>query len=193
MVRLLTRAAILAFTLLVSGCYTDFGTVVPGDTSDMTAATAPKPASHIQAGDKIKLVVYGEDSLSGLYDVSPSGSVSLPLIGTIDAVGHSRSDLEKQIARRYSNFVKGAKVTVNVIEYRPFYVMGEVLKPGKYPYESGLNAMTAISTAGGLTYRASKSSILIQRPGEDVWHEYPLTASVSVGPGDLVRVPERYF
>jgi len=193
MVRVLSRVAVLAFGLLVSGCYTDFGTVVPGDATEATASVPLKTTNQIQAGDKIKLVVYGEDTLSGLYEVSPSGTVSLPLIGTLDAVGHTRAELEKQIASRYANFVKGAKVTVNVIEYRPFYVMGEVLKPGKYPYESGLNAMTAISTAGGLTYRASKSAVLIQRPGEDVWHEYPLTASVLVGPGDLIRIPERYF
>jgi protein involved in polysaccharide export with SLBB domain len=72
-------------------------------------------------------------------------------------------------------------------------VMGEVLRPGKYPYESGLTAMSAISTAGGLTYRASRSVVLVQRAGEDVWHEYPLTGAVLVGPGDVVRVPERYF
>jgi protein involved in polysaccharide export with SLBB domain len=193
MVRVFTRAAILAFGLLVSGCYNDFGPVVAGDGAESTASVPMKTTSQIQAGDKIKLVVYGEDTLSGLYEVSPSGSVSLPLIGTIDAVGYTRAELERQIAKRYVAFVKDAKVTVNVIEYRPFYVMGEVLKPGKYPYESGLNALTAISTAGGLTYRANKSTVLIQRPGEDAWHEYPLTASVTVGPGDLIRVPERYF
>jgi protein involved in polysaccharide export with SLBB domain len=192
MLRVLTCAAVLAFGLLLSGCYTDFGPVVPGDPADQ-AAVPVRPGTRVQAGDKIKLVVYGEDTLSGVYDVNPSGSVTLPLIGTIEAVGHTRADLERQIGKRYVGFVKDPQVTVAVIEYRPFYIMGEVIKPGKYPYESGLTALTAVSTAGGLTYRASKSTVLIQRPGEDVWHEYPLTASVLVGPGDLVRIPERYF
>jgi len=193
MVRLFTFAAVLGLGLLLSGCYTDFGPVVAGDLSEPLVQAPVTTGGPIQAGDKIKLIVYGEDNLSGLYEVSPSGSVSLPLIGTIAAAGHTRAELERQIARRYVGFVKDAKVTVTVIEFRPFYIMGEVLRPGKYPYESGLNALTAISTAGGLTYRASKSSVLIQRPGEDAWHEYPLTASVTVGPGDLVRIPERYF
>jgi protein involved in polysaccharide export with SLBB domain len=193
MVRPLTRAAVLAIGLLLSGCFTDFGPVVVGDSIEPVAAAPLNVNSQIQAGDKIKLTVYGEDALSGVYEVSPSGLVSLPLIGTIKAVGRTRAELERQITSRYVSFVKDAKVTVAVIEYRPFYIMGEVLRPGKYPYESGLNALTAISTAGGLTYRANKSSVLIQRPGEEAWHEYPLTASVTVGPGDLVRVPERYF
>jgi polysaccharide export outer membrane protein len=168
--------------------------VVAGQSVEIVDSAAPtRVAGHIQAGDKIKLTVYGEDTLSGLYEISPSGTVSLPLIGTVNAVGQSRAELERAIARKYTTFVKDAKVTVNVIEFRPFYIMGEVNKPGRYPYESGLNILTAITTAGGMTYRASKSAVLIQRPGEDVWHEYPLTASLQVGPGDLIRVPERYF
>jgi protein involved in polysaccharide export with SLBB domain len=191
--RLSTWALALAIGLLLSGCYTDFGPVVPGDLGEPVAPSPLNMASRIQAGDKIRLIVYGEDTLSGLYDVSPSGTLSLPLIGTISAVGRSRAELERQIANRVSAFVKDAKVTVSVIDFRPFYVMGEVLRPGKYPYESGLTAMSAISTAGGLTYRASRSVVLVQRSGEDVWHEYPLTGDVLVGPGDVVRIPERYF
>lgn len=191
--RLSTWAAALAIGLLVSGCYTDLGPVVPGDLGEPVVRSPLNIASRIQAGDRIRVIVYGEDTLSGLYDVSPSGTLSLPLIGTIRAVGRSRAELERQIANRYSAFVKDTKVTISVVEFRPFYVMGEVLRPGKYPYESGLTAMSAISTAGGLTYRASQSVVLVQRSGEDVWHEYPLTGDVLVGPGDVVRVPERYF
>jgi protein involved in polysaccharide export with SLBB domain len=194
MARLCTWTALVAVGLVVSGCYTDFGPVVTGQSVEIIdSAAPPRVASHIQAGDKIKLTVYGEDTLSGLYEISPSGTVSLPLIGTVNAVGRSRAELERAIASRYTTFVKDAKVTVNVIEFRPFYIMGEVNKPGRYPYESGLNVLTAISTAGGMTYRASKSAVLIQRPGEQVWQEFPLTASLLVGPGDLIRIPERYF
>jgi protein involved in polysaccharide export with SLBB domain len=212
--RLSTWAVAWAIGLLVSGCYTDFGPVVPGDVGEAMAPSPLNPARgsdvtgsipgarqnriqageyRIQAGDKVRVIVYGEDTLNGLYEVSPSGMLSLPLIGTINAAGRSRAGLEEQIANRYSAFIKDAKVTLSVIEYRPFYVMGEVLRPGKYPFESGLTAMSAITTAGGLTYRADRSVVLVQRSGEDVWHSYPLTGDVSVGPGDVVRVPERYF
>ena len=71
--------------------------------------------------------------------------------------------------------------------------MGEAERPGQYPYRSGLNVLTAISTAGGLTYRASRSTVLVQHSGETVWREYALTSNVLVSPGDLIRVPERYF
>jgi protein involved in polysaccharide export with SLBB domain len=211
--RLSIWAVALAIGLLVSGCYTDFGPVVPGDVGGPVAPSSLNPARgsdvtgsipgarqdriqageyRIQGGEKVRVIVYGEDSLSGLYDVSPAGMLSLPLIGTINAVGRSRAGLERQIADRYSSFLRDAKVTVSVIEFRPFYVMGEVFRPGKYPYESGLTAMGAVSTAGGLTYRAA-SEVLVQRSGENVWHDYPLTGDVLVGPGDVVRVPARYF
>ena len=71
--------------------------------------------------------------------------------------------------------------------------MGEAEKPGQYPYLSGLNVLTAITTAGGLTYRASRTTVLIQRAGEDVWKEYPMVSTVAVLPGDLIRIPQRYF
>jgi len=191
MVRLFTLGTILTIGLLLSGCYTDFGSVVADP--DPQARTPLNVASRIQAGDRIKLSVYGEETLSGVYDVSPAGTMSLPLVGTIDVVGRTRAELERQIARRISSYVKDPKVTVTVNEFRPIYMMGEVLRPGEYAYRSGLNALTAVSTAGGLTYRANKSTVLVQHTGEEVWHEYPLTAAVLIAPGDLIRVTERYF
>jgi polysaccharide export outer membrane protein len=139
------------------------------------------------------VTVYGEPNLSGFYDISPSGSVSLPLAGTMRAAGRTRAGLEREITRRYGDKLQEPQVTVEVVEFRPFYVMGEVLTPGTYPYRSGLNVLTATTTAGGLTYRASRQTVLIQHAGEEVWREYPLTASVLVSPGDLIRIPERYF
>ena len=91
MSRLSAWAVALAMGLLVSGCYNDFGPVVPGDLGEPVAPSPLNITSRIQAGDKIRLIVYGEDTLSGLYEVSPSGMLSLPLIGTISAVGRSRA------------------------------------------------------------------------------------------------------
>jgi polysaccharide export outer membrane protein len=109
------------------------------------------------------------------------------------AAGRTRAEIEREITRRYGDKLQEPQVTVEVVEFRPFYVMGEVLNPGRYPYHSGLNVLTATSTAGGLTYRASRSTVLVQHSGEDVWREFPMTASVLISPGDLIRVPERYF
>ena len=185
-------AAILAIGLQVAGCYTDYGpvSVVP-EPILRTSNVAPR----LQAGDRLKVIVYGEEALSGLYDINPSGDIAMPLIGMVRAAGRTRSELEREIARRYSsgNYLQEPKVTVDVIQFRPIYVLGEALRPGAYPYTSGLNVLTAITAAGGFTYRASRNSVFIEHAGETVWQEYPLSASVLIAPGDLIRIPERYF
>jgi len=91
-----------------------------------------------------------------------------------------------------SQYLRNPKVTVDVVSYRPFYVLGEVQKPGEYPFRSGLNVLSAIAIAGGATYRAS-SKVLIQRSGTTEEKEYPQSSTVLVMPGDVVRVPERFF
>ena len=119
----------------------------------------------------------------------------MPLVGPVRAVGHSTAELGHILTERYvnGNFLEDPKITVTVVEYRPFYIFGEIVKPGSFPYRPGLNVLTAVTEAGGLTYRGSKDTVLIQRAGQQVWNEYPLLSSVDVMPGDLIRIPERYF
>lgn len=184
-------AAGLAIALVLGGCYTDFGPVV---VAPVPAGPATTVSTLIQPGDRINMIVYGETNLTGLYNVNPSGLLSLPLIGTVRAAGRTRAEVEREITARYSKgYLQEPKVTISVVEFRPFYIMGEAEHPGQYPYYSGLNVLTAISTAGGLTYRASRTTVLIERAGEDVWKEYPMVADVPILPGDLIRIPERYF
>lgn len=157
----------------------------------VAAATA---APRLQAGEKIRVTVFGEDKLSGDYDIDPNGLVSLPLAGTVKAAGFTQAELEAQLATRFrSEYLKNPKVTVAIASYRPFYIMGEVERPGEYPYKSGLNVLSAAAMAGGTTYRASRTNVLIQRAGETAMREYPLKTTVPVLPGDLIRIPERYF
>ena len=84
-------------------------------------------------------------------------------------------------------------VTASVTSFRPFYVLGEVEKPGEYPYHTGLNLMSANAVAGGETYRASTSTAMVQRAGDNAFREVPLSPSVAIYPGDLIKLPERYF
>ncbi len=152
------------------------------------------PLIKLQAGDKIKLTVFGEDKISGDYELDPSGYLSLPLAGTIPAAGLFKTELEQAISTKLkSNYLRDPKVTVDVASYRPIYVLGEVQKPGEYAYRSGLNVLSAIAVAGGVTYRASNSRVLIQRFGESSLKEHALDAGVLIMPGDVVRLPERYF
>jgi len=184
--------AVVAIGLQAAGCWYDYGPV----------AQVPEPivpasgvANAVQSGDVVKIAIYGEDALSSSYTVDPAGNIRMPLVGSIRAVGRTKAELEHEITRRYAsgNFLQDPKVTVDVVSYRPIYILGETLRPGAYPYSSGLNVLTAITLAGGPTYRASRSSVLIQHPGETTWQEYPLTSAVAIAPGDLIRVPERYF
>ena len=125
----------------------------------------------------------------------PTGVVAMPLIPPIMAAGRTRAEVERAITNAYANgkFIQEPKITVSVVTYRPIYVLGEVLHPGQFAYVSGVDVLTAVATAGGFTYRASKTSALIRHAGDDVWQEYSLATPVPIAPGDLIRIPERYF
>ena len=184
---------LIAISLLVAGCNTAFeygGPVVIAPDGILSSYAA----NYVQRGDRIKVSVYGEENLNGVYDVDPAGFVSLPLAGLVRAAGRTKVDIERDITRRYkSDYLQDPKVTVDVVSFRPVYIFGEAERPGEIPYKSGLNVLTAITAAGGPTYRASRKYVLIQHPGEGVWREYPMSALVPIAPGDLIRIPERYF
>jgi len=190
MKRVIIWSAAVAVTLLVAGC----GATSLSEAEQQSLAAAAIASPQLQPGDKIRVRVFGEDSLSGEYEIDQSGQISLPLAGTLQAVGLTQSELEQALAKKFrSEYLKNPKVTVTVSTLRPFYMIGEVGKPGEYPYKSGLNVLTAMAVAGGPTYRASRNTVQIQRRGENAMREYPLSSSVPILPGDVIKVPERYF
>ena len=143
---------------------------------------------------RLRCTVYGEDKLSGEYRLDQSGQISLPLAGTIEAKGLTQTELEQALSKKFrSQYLKNPKVTVTIATLQPYYIIGEVEKPGEFAYRSGLNVLTALAIAGGPTYRASRSTVQIQRRGETGMREYPISASVPILPGDVIKVPERYF
>jgi protein involved in polysaccharide export with SLBB domain len=184
-------AAVLAVGMTLAGCYRDFGPVA----AEPDPLPPPIARTTLELGDRLTVTVYDEPNLTGVYDINPGGFIEMPLIGSVQAIGHTPKDLEREIIARYSagKFLTEPKVTVAVVEYRPFYIFGEIAKPGAYPYRAGLNVLTAVTEAGGLTYRGSKTTVLLQRAGQQTWNEYPLLSSVTILPGDLLRIPERYF
>jgi protein involved in polysaccharide export with SLBB domain len=180
--------------LILAGCGAGQNLGPVSEAEQKAIIEAAQASPRLQAGEKIRVNVYGEASLSGDYQIDPSGFVSLPLAGTLKAAGLTQAELEQALAKKFRNeYLKNPKVTVSVIEFRPFYIIGEIEKPGAYPYTSGLNVLSAIAIAGGTTYRASKSTILIQHPGEAGLREYPLTSAIPILPGDIIRIPQRYF
>ena len=183
-------SALLAVALLVSGCAG--GSISEAEQKSLAAA-ATAPAT-LQPGDKIRVVVFGEDKLSGEYELDQAGQISVPLAGTIKVQGMTQGQLEHALAKQFqSEYLRNPKVTVTVATLAPYYMMGEVKTPGQFTYRSGLNVLTAMAIAGGPTYRANRSTVQIQRRGDTNMREYPISASVPILPGDVVKVPERYF
>ncbi|MFN0218022.1 MAG: polysaccharide biosynthesis/export family protein [Hyphomicrobium sp.] len=148
---------------------------------------------RLGVGDKFKLTVFGEENLSGQFEVNALGQVSLPLIGEQPAKGLSLDEFRNRIAQRLSDgYLKHPKVTLEMLNYRPIYVHGEVKNGGEFQYKNGLSLRDAIAMAGGYTYRADQAFLYIGRDGEsDAAVKMP--TDVPVLPGDNIRVPERFF
>jgi polysaccharide export outer membrane protein len=190
MMRVFVCGTLLAVAVLLSGCAG--GAITESEQQALAAQATAAP--KLQPGDKIKIDVFGEDRLSGEYQINQSGHISLPLAGTLKAQGLTQTELEQALAAKFrGQYLRNPKVTVTIATLRPYYMMGEVNKPGEFPYQSGLNVLTALAIAGGPTYRASRSTVEIQRRGETTMREYPISASVPILPGDVIKVPERYF
>jgi polysaccharide export outer membrane protein len=165
---------------------------------EASAQTPPSASSAdnyvLGPNDRIRLKVYGESDITGEYEIGNTGQVSIPLAGHIKAAGSTTRQLEKAIASALAKgIVRDPRVNVEVAQYRPYYILGEVKKSGEYPYRHGLTVLDAVASAGGFTYRANENKVLLRRSGAGTEETYPLDAPVPVYPGDNIRIPERYF
>lgn len=152
------------------------------------------PAYKLGADDKIRIITFGEDSLSGEFLVSGSGKVSLPLVGDVQAAGLTIPEFQEEVQTALkAGYLKDPKVSIEVLTYRPFYILGEVQKPGEYPYSNGLTVLNAVATANGFTYRANTRKVFIKRADSPTEEAYPLTSTTPVAPGDTIRIAERFF
>ncbi len=179
--------AVLAALLACSAC-------AGGGATAPVALTRAVPVYRLAPDDKIKVTVYGEEDLSGQYLVGSDGNLSFPLIGMVRAGGITLAQLQETlVARLGAKFLKHPRVSADIVEYRPFYILGEVNRAGQYPYRVGITVPAAVATAGGFTYRANKTTIAIKHFGEPGEHRFKLTPDLQVTPGDTVRVLERFF
>lgn len=158
-------------------------------------SAAAQPADYLLGpADKVRVTVYGEPSLSGEFFISGSGVMSLPLIGEIRAGGMTLGQFQTAVQKSLSDgYLKEPRVSAEVLTFRPFYILGEVEKPGTYPYTSGLTVLNAVATASGFTYRADKRTVWIKHNGETSEVKSELTPSIVVAPGDTIRIGERFF
>jgi protein involved in polysaccharide export with SLBB domain len=182
---------LLVFVLAIAG-------IIVGFSIRASAQTPPAAASAdryvLGPNDRIRLKVYGEPDITGEYEINSGGQVSIPLAGHIKAAGATTPQLERLIASALAKgIVRDPRVNVEIAQYRPYYILGEVKKSGEYPYRLGLTVMDAVASAGGFTYRANENKVFLRRSGAGVEETYALDAPVPIFPGDNIRIPERYF
>ncbi|MGE0523495.1 MAG: polysaccharide biosynthesis/export family protein [Variibacter sp.] len=193
--RIITLSSI-AFALggCVSSSYSRTGDVMPPVAyADQTAAEMAGPY-RLDSGDRLRIVVFGQEGLTSTYAVDPNGAVTMPLIGVVPARGLTTKELAGNITTRLRNgYIREPHVAVEVEFYRPFFILGEVANPGQYPYVANMTVETAVAIAGGFSPRAYKGRVRVSRTvnGELMRGQVPLYAPVR--PGDTINVAERWF
>ncbi len=182
----------MMFVLLASSCAQ--GVMASGTSSETAADTRIIDEYRLGVADKVRVTVFGEAALTGEFLVGGNGKISLPLIGETQASGLTIGQFQQEVATALQDgFITSPRVSAEVLNYRPFYILGEVNTPGEYPYTNSLTVLNAVATAGGFTYRADNRRVYIKRADGDAEEEFPLTTSTRVAPGDTIRIRERLF
>lgn len=177
----------LVVAMFLAGC---------GSNPPLTRSTEAPPVYLLAPGDSVKVTVFGEESLSGDHVVTAEGDISLPLLGDVPVAGKSLSQVRSVIVDKLSpDYLADPRVSVEVLNYRPIYVLGEVENAGEYKYSANLTATQAIALAGGYTYRADRGRVFIRRSYDGAERTFELSTErpVWIMPGDTIRVGERYF
>jgi polysaccharide export outer membrane protein len=147
---------------------------------------------RLGSGDRLRVTVFGESELSGEFQVDGAGTVAMPLIGEVRARGLTVREFEKAVTSALQDgYLRRPQVSVEVLNFRPFYILGEVQRPGSYPYVDGMTVLNAVVLAGGYTYRARTNRLTIRRANEA--EEREVGDDAVVLPGDVIRIPERFF
>ena len=181
-----SHAALFAILgALLSGCASDPRAAVP------MAFEAPYT---LDSGDKLRVVVFGQDGLSNSYGVDAAGKITMPLIGAVRARGITAAQLSDSIAARLrQGFIREPHVAVEVESYRPFFILGEVVTPGQFPYVPDMTVETAVAVAGGFTPRARRSEVELHRQIDGQPAEAVVPMGYPLRPGDTIVVAERWF
>jgi protein involved in polysaccharide export with SLBB domain len=178
------RFLLLLVVLLVGACAHDAAPL----------ASAPGAAYQLGPGDKLRIQTFGEDRLSGEFTIDGEGRIAFPLLGQVPAAKQTADELQSALTASLARqALRSPQVTVEVMNYRPVYILGEVTRPGEFPFSSDLSVFALVAKAGGFTYRANQHRVFIRHAGENVEVAYKLDAATPVRPGDTVRVGDRVF
>lgn len=212
------RLACLILAIAVSGCMRTaapvatidsgsldaltYGTVQPVRAMEVRATPVPPVYAYaasdepyrLDAGDRLRIVVYGQDGLTNTYAVDAGGSITMPLIGAVRARGLTPTQLAAAVTARLKNgYLREPSVAAEVETYRPFFILGEVTAPGQYPYVPNMTIESAVAIAGGFTPRALRGGIKLTRMGETGTVQAVVPPGTLLKPGDTVVVAERWF
>lgn len=185
----------IAGTVLLFAAACQSGTVQNRTVETGPETTIRAPVSYILGtGDSLRVTVFGQEDLSGEFEIDGTGEIAMPLIGEVEALGKSTTEVAEIITTRLADgYLIEPRVSVDVTNYRPYYILGEVRTPGEYPYNSGLTVRNAVASAGGFTYRANEKIVFI-KPFEGTEElAIRLDSRVQVQPGDTIRIGERLF
>ena len=192
--RPLVTAVLGSLLLVVAACESAVPSAPSPVSGERVVQQQAISAYTLGNGDQLRITVFGQPDLSGQFEVDGTGSISMPLIGQVQALGLTTPELEKHIVSLLEgDYILNPRVSAEVINYRPFYILGEVNRPGEYPYTSGLTVLNAVAASGGFTYRANKKIVYIKSVDSDEEQAFQLTTSTVVRPGDTLRIGERIF
>lgn len=183
-----------AMTITLAACQTPGAPAQPSSGDSNTVLTRDVGEYRLGAADELKINVFGEDDLSGNYIVSGEGYISLPLVGEVKAGGMTIREFQRETERKLADgYLREPRVTAEVLNFRPYYILGEVGRPGEYPFTNRLTVLNAIATAEGFTYRANKKVVMLKGVNDSEELRVELTPTTRVMPGDTIRVLERLF
>jgi polysaccharide biosynthesis/export protein len=161
---------------------------------DIIAVVDEKDPYLLDTGDRVRIFVYGQPNLSRTYAIDVAGTISMPLIGTVQARGVTTQSLKNRVRAALAvKYVRDPEVAIEVSQYRPFFILGEVRTAGQYPWVNDLTVQSAVAIAGGFSPRATERSVRLTRRIDGVISEIDVPTSYSVKPGDTIYVQERFF
>jgi polysaccharide export outer membrane protein len=172
------------------------GTYAPVENAYAAAPVASRHDApyHLDAGDKLRVVVFGQEGLTNTYAIDAGGAITMPLIGAVAARGKTPAGLAAEISARLRNgYIREPSVAVEVESYRPFFILGEVAAPGQYPYVPNMSVESAVAIAGGFSPRAKRDSVTLTHNEASGTSRAIVPLGTSINPGDTILVGERWF
>ncbi|MBL6987583.1 MAG: polysaccharide export protein [Methylobacter sp.] len=162
--------------------------------SEQHSAPSLNQEYQLGSGDLLKITVFNQEDLSGEYTINGAGQISLPLIGDVNAKNLTAKQVEQGITDKLKpDYLLNPRVSVQVLNYCPFYILGEVKQPKSYPYVDGMTYLNAVAIAGGYTYRAKEDYVMVIRMNDPQKRELKLDMDERVLPGDVIHIKERFF